>query len=34
VGILIEAQAGEVTLLDNTISADVPVDDHRSGESE
>lgn len=33
VGILIEAQAGDVTLLDNTISADVPVDDRRSGES-
>jgi polygalacturonase len=33
VGILIEDQAGEVTLLDNTISADVPVDDRRSGKS-
>jgi hypothetical protein len=34
VGILIEPQVGEVTLIDNTIEADLPIDDRRRPDSE
>jgi polygalacturonase len=33
VGVLIEPQAGELTLRDNTIEADVPIEDQRQGNS-
>ena len=34
VGIVIEPQVGELTLSNNTIEADVPVDDRRKPDSE
>ncbi len=34
VGILIEPQVGEVTLIDNTIEADLPIDDRRRPDSQ
>lgn len=33
VGILVEAQVGDLTLQDNTIEADVAVEDHRAGDA-
>jgi hypothetical protein len=33
-GILIEPEVGEVTLIDNTIKAKLPIDDRRRSESD